>query len=128
MEATAAIELEPGVDSLQHAVTSCDWRIEIVGPTLEAATARVAEVLAAEEVPVTVTRKGSDSEIDARPAILAPRIVEPDAPRPGLPSLPPTAVLQATLAPQPPTLRPPHARKRVLSAQSLLVRFVFCGL
>src|SRR3546814_20410440 len=81
MEATAAIELEPGVDSLQPAVTSCDWRIEIVGPTLEAAPARVAEVPAAEEVPVTATRKGSASEIDARPAIPALLIVEPDPPR-----------------------------------------------
>src|SRR3546814_15871264 len=110
MEATAAIELEPGVDSLQHAVTSCDWRIEIVGPTLEAATARVAEVLAAEEVPVTVTRQGSDSEIDARPATLGLRSVDPDAPRPAVPPLRPTAVPAPTLPTPPPRPRPPETR------------------
>jgi radical SAM-linked protein len=106
MEATAAIPLEPGTDSLQQAVTSCDWVLEVVGPTPDQARARVAEAMAAAELPVVVERKGTETEIDARPAILALRVADGDAPQPGVSSLHPTAVLHATLATQPRSLRP----------------------
>ena len=106
MDATAAIVLEPGTDSLQQAVTSCDWRIEVVGPTTAEAAERVAAALAAPELPVVVERKGTQSEIDCRPAILALRATDAAAPQPGVASLHPTAVLEATLATQPRSLRP----------------------
>lgn len=106
MEAVAAVPLEPGTDSLQQAVTSCDWLLEVVGPTPEQAHARVEEAMAAEELPVTVERKGTETAIDARPAVLALRVAERDAPHPGVSPLHPTAVLGATLATQPRSLRP----------------------
>jgi radical SAM-linked protein len=106
MEATAAIPLPPGTDSLQQAVTSCDWQIEVVGPSPEQAAARVAEALAAPVLPVVVERKGTKTEIDARPAVLDLRVAAPPAPQPGVSRLHPTAVLEATLATQPRSLRP----------------------
>ena len=106
IDATAAIVLEPGTDSLQQAVTSCDWRIEVVGPTPAEAAERVASALAAPELPVVVERKGKQTEIDCRPAILALRAADVAAPHPVVSPLHPTAVLEATLATQPRSLRP----------------------
>lgn len=106
MDATHAVPLEPGTDSLQQAVTSCDWRLDVVGPTPEQAAARVDEAMASASLPIEVERKGTTTEIDARPAILALRVADGDAPRPGVSTLHPTAVLEATLATQPRSLRP----------------------
>jgi radical SAM-linked protein len=92
MEAQVAIRLAPGSESLQSAVTSSSWEIELddVDPaTIEAA---VAATLATESLPITVERKGSDTTLDARPAIL---VLEARG-----------TVLAAELATQPRSLRP----------------------
>jgi len=71
MVAQVAVPVAPGTDSLQQAVTSCGWRIELVGPRPDAVAAAVEAALAADSLPTTVERKGSPVALDARPAILA---------------------------------------------------------
>ena len=116
MVATAAGPVVPGTDSLQQAVTSSSWELEVVGPDRTEAAAAVDRALAATSLPITVERKGSPVELDARPAILALALVPdgapdgpfaaavdgPDAPMP----LRPRSVLVAELATQPRSLRP----------------------
>ena len=70
MEAQAAIRIPPGTDSLQQAVTSSSWEIEVADVDPEAIVQRVADVSAAESLPIVVERKGSETDLDARPAIL----------------------------------------------------------
>ena len=65
----AAAEIEPGTPSLQQAVTSCTWRIEVMGA--HDITDRVARCLAAESLVVTRERKGQKVTDDLRPAILS---------------------------------------------------------
>ncbi len=107
MTAQVAVPLVPGTDSLQAAVTSSSWRIELAGTDKEAARAAVERVLAAEELPIVVERKGVETTIDARPAILALHVTEL-----GVAAIPRTAsphqstVLEAELATQPRSLRP----------------------
>jgi len=92
LEAQAAIPIAPGTDSLQQAVTSSSWRLEVVGVESSAIASAVARVLALGELPIVVERKGAESDLDARPAIL-------DLSADG-------AVLEAELATQPRSLRP----------------------
>ncbi len=93
MVAQAAMPIEPGTDSLQQAVTSCGWEIEVVGPERAAVAAAAQEALAATTLPTVVERKGSEVPIDARPAILALDLSDGN-------------VLVAELATQPRSLRP----------------------
>jgi radical SAM-linked protein len=86
--AQVAIPVEPGTPSLQQAVTSCSWQLEIVGATPEEAAAAVARVL------------------DARPAIVAVESAGPVGPPPGVTIIHPSTVLVAELATQPRSLRP----------------------
>jgi len=92
MEAQAAISIPPGTDSLQEAVTSCSWRLEVVGVEPVAIEATVERVLALDELTIRVERKGKPSPLDARPAIVDLRV---DG-----------VTLEATLATQPRSLRP----------------------
>jgi radical SAM-linked protein len=71
MEAQAATRIATGTDSLQQAVTSSSWEIHLADVDAEAVAQRVAEALAAESLPIVVERKGSETDLDARPAILA---------------------------------------------------------
>ncbi len=73
----AVVVLEQGAASLQQVITSCTWRIEILGaPTDRVATA-VADALAAPELAMERVRKGKTAVADVRPAILALRVVGP---------------------------------------------------
>jgi len=92
MVAQIAIPIPVGIDSLQQAVTSSSWRIELaeVSPTRLADA--VERALAAEALPIQVERKGNEVTLDARPAILA--LTHDDV------------VLEAELATQPRSLRP----------------------
>jgi hypothetical protein len=92
MEAQAAVSIEPGTDSLQQAVVACSWRIEVPEVPPAQLADRVSEVLALHTLPVTVDRKGSPVELDARPAI---HHLEVDGPE-----------LVADIATQPRSLRP----------------------
>ena len=92
MVAQVAIPIAPGIESLQQAVTSSSWRIELAGlPSAQVADA-VARVHAAADLPIIVERKGKEVTFDALPAILA-------LAHDGL-------VLEAELATQPRSLRP----------------------
>ena len=71
MEAQVAIRIPPGTDSLQQAVTSSSWEIEVTGVDGDRVEHAVAQALAAESLPILVERKGSETDLDARPAILA---------------------------------------------------------
>jgi radical SAM-linked protein len=96
MVVQAAAALEPGTTSLQQAVTSCSWRIELAGdpvPAQRDLETTIEQRLAAAELPVEIERKGERSIHDVRPGIVDVRVVGP-------------AVLEAELATQPRSLRP----------------------
>jgi len=73
IEVTAAAPLAVGTPSLQHAVTSCSWRISVVGAGAGAVAVHraVERVLAAEELVTTRQRKGHDVTDDLRPLVVA---------------------------------------------------------
>ena len=107
MAAQVVMALQPGTESLQAAVTSSSWRLEVVGPEAAALEDAVARALACDELPIVVERKGSETTLDARPAILALALVGDDtALPPGVTPLHSSTVLEAELAPQPRSLRP----------------------
>ena len=70
MEAQAAIVIPPGTDSLQQAVTSSSWRLELPGTEPAHLEDAVERALRLDELPIAVERKGSETTLDARPAIL----------------------------------------------------------
>jgi len=92
MVAQVAVPIPPGTDSLQQAVTSSSWRLEVADADPGRMAATVERVLARDEVPIVVERKGTESDLDARPAIL-------ELAAEG-------TVLEAELATQPRSLRP----------------------
>jgi radical SAM-linked protein len=92
MVAQIAIPIEPGILSLQQAVTSSSWRITLAGIEADQVAEGLARVMGAVELPIVVERKGNKITLDARPAILALRQDD--------------VVLEAELASQPRSLRP----------------------
>jgi hypothetical protein len=82
---------------LQEEVTSCDWLVEVAGPSPTELDRLVGAALAADSLVVTRQRKGHDVTDDVRPAILSLERA---------PSADGTAVLLAELATQPRGLRP----------------------
>jgi radical SAM-linked protein len=90
--AQLAITIPPGTDSLQQAVTSSTWHIELPHVAPGDLADAVGRVLALDELPITVERKGAEAHLDARPAIVGLAIHE--------------RVLEAELATQPRSLRP----------------------
>jgi len=79
--------------SLQEAVSSCSWRIEILNRSAADLRPAVDQLLAAESLPVTRERKGKAVHDDIRPNIVA-LAVDPDG------------ALVAELATQPRGVRP----------------------
>jgi radical SAM-linked protein len=77
MAVEAAIAIEPGTTSLQQAIVSCEWSIEIIGATEPGIRASLVEVMAASELPMERTRKGKSTVADVRPAILHLEIMGP---------------------------------------------------
>ena len=69
--AQVAIRIPAGTESLQQAVTSSAWEIEVPGVAPDRLHETVAAALASDALPIVVERKGSDTDLDARPAILA---------------------------------------------------------
>ena len=107
MTAQVSVPLALGTDSLQAAVTSSSWRIEVVGPEPAELADAVASALVRHELPITVERKGSETTLDARPAILALSIATDEILLPpGVASLRTSTLLDAELATQPRSLRP----------------------
>jgi len=100
VEAVAVIDRSD--TSLQEAVTSCTWRIEVPGTSPAALEAATQALLARHSIPVTRERKGKPVSDDLRPGILHLRVLgatPPDAPEQG-------AVLEAVLATHPRSIRP----------------------
>jgi len=107
MVAQVAMPIEPGIDSLQQAVTSCGWQIEVLGPERAAVAAAVQRAVDADTLPTVVERKGSEVAVDARPAIVALALTGPEHPRtPRVAPIRPSTLLVAELATQPRSLRP----------------------
>ncbi len=92
MEAQVAITIPPGTDSLQQAVTSSSWRLQVIGADAGQLAEAVDRALALDSLPIAVERKGAPSQLDARPAIVALTADQ--------------LVLEAELATQPRSLRP----------------------
>lgn len=92
MVAQSAVPIPSGTDSLQQAVTSSSWRLEVADVEPERIAATVERVLALVAVPIIIERKGVESDLDARPAILDLVAEE--------------TVIKAELATQPRSLRP----------------------
>ena len=95
LDVQAAAEIASGTPSLQQAVTSCTWQIEVTGLGDAAELPeRVARCLDATSLVVTRERKGQKVTDDLRPAILS-LVADPDRP-----------LLTAELATQPRGVRP----------------------
>jgi hypothetical protein len=93
IEVQTVVALPAGSASLQQAVTSCTWHIE-VGTVLPASVAHAtAAALAAPELVVTRQRKGRSVTDDVRPAILEAEVLG-------------GTTIEAELATQPRGLRP----------------------
>ncbi len=97
VEVTAAAAVAPRTPSLQEDVTSCTWRIEVIGAPRAEVEARVAAVLAAPSLVVARTRKGHEVHDDIRPAVRHLAVTGPSARG---------VLLEAELATQPRGLRP----------------------
>lgn len=79
MTVEAVVYNEPGTTSLQQAIVSCDWVIEVLGSSETDIRAAVADVLAADELPMERVRKGKTTVTDVRPAILHLEVTGPTA-------------------------------------------------
>lgn len=71
MTASAACRIDRAEPSLQQAVTSCTWQIDVADVVAETAARAVAQALAADELLVNRERKGRMARHDIRPALLA---------------------------------------------------------
>lgn len=76
--------IEPGTLSLQEAVTSSTWQLDLYDTDTQAVQTWLESVLAADDITVMQERKGKEVERDIRPAILGLQLtdqVEPSAGR-----------------------------------------------
>lgn len=106
MAVQAVAPIETASPSLQQAVTSCTWRIEVTGCDAAELRSAVERLLGAETLPVVRQRKGRDVEDDIRPYILGLSVLDllhPD--RVGTTSVE-GSVLEADLGTHPRGLRP----------------------
>ncbi|MCY3851053.1 MAG: TIGR03936 family radical SAM-associated protein [Acidimicrobiaceae bacterium] len=71
MAVTAAVIIDRRTASLQQAVTSCTWQIDVVDVDADTVAGAVARALAAESLVVTRERKGREVTDDLRPGILS---------------------------------------------------------
>lgn len=77
MTATAVAVIDRQTPSLQQAVTSCSWQIDVEPEDLDLVSAAVEQALAAEEIVVARERKGKEVIDDLRPLVLSLRVDEP---------------------------------------------------
>lgn len=109
MTVQAVIGIERGTPSLQQAIISCDWRIEVLGASESELAAAVAAVLTASELPMERVRKGKTTVADVRPPILQLEVVGPTVDG---------VELQARLATESLSLRPAELVRVIGSALS----------
>jgi radical SAM-linked protein len=98
IDVVAAAPVLPGDASLQEAVTSCTWRIELPEIDRSSAEQLVETALAADALVLTRIRKGKEVTDDLRPAVLSLAIDGHDGTGP--------TTLVTELATQPRGLRP----------------------
>lgn len=91
-----AAVVPPGTPSLQEAVTSCRWRLEVVDADPREVGAAVERLLAADQMLVQRERKGRPVTLDLRPALLHLALAG---------ATPSGTELEAELATQPTALR-----------------------
>lgn len=77
VDATAIGLIDSSTTSLQQAVTSCSWEIEIRGASPEQVVVAIERVVAADALEITRERKGKAVTDDVRPYLLALEVVEP---------------------------------------------------
>jgi radical SAM-linked protein len=77
LEVTGLAVIPSSTTSLQQAVASCEWDIEIRGVAPEVVAPAVERVLAAPELTITRQRKGKDVTDDVRPYVLELAVVGP---------------------------------------------------
>ncbi len=77
IEADAVGLIDRSTMSLQQAVTSCSWIVEIRGASPDAVGAAIERVLAAAELPITRERKGKAVTDDVRPYLLDLSVIGP---------------------------------------------------
>ena len=70
IDATAAAVIPAGTPSLQQAVTSCTWRINVTDVKPQEIATAIDRAMAAETLMLTRTRKGSEVTDDVRPYLL----------------------------------------------------------
>lgn len=102
IEVQAVTVLEPGTASLQQAVTSCTFHVDVRGVAPDDAVAVLDEALAADQLLVTRERKGRSVTDDVRPGILSARVLGPVLDG----AAGPVTRVEAELATQPRALRP----------------------
>lgn len=87
MAVTAARPIDRSTPSLQQAVTSCTWQIDVVDVDADTVAGAVARALAADTLVVTRERKGKQVTDDLRPLVLSLDVVGPiEAHSPGSPA------------------------------------------
>ncbi|MFM8862397.1 MAG: TIGR03936 family radical SAM-associated protein [Acidimicrobiia bacterium] len=102
VDVLAAAVVDRSETSLQEAVTSCTWLLEVPGETPESLADAVESLLSRSTIPFARERKGRTTTDDLRPGILDLRVLgatPADAPESG-------ALLEAELATQPRSVRP----------------------
>jgi hypothetical protein len=104
IDVTAAAALHGPEMSLQEAVASCDWELEVLGVGPAEAAGRVERLLGAEAVMVTRERKGREVADDLRPSILSLRVA--DRPARVLDGLGEVVGLDASVSTRPRGVRP----------------------
>lgn len=73
----AAGHIEPGSASLQEAISSCRWLIEVLDASMTDVTAAVSALLDAAELPLERQRKGKTTVVDVRPCVLTLEVLGP---------------------------------------------------
>jgi radical SAM-linked protein len=107
LDVQAIASVEPGSGSLQQEVSSCSWKLEVLGLAAEELASRVERLLAAPTVLVERERKGRSAPDDLRPALLALAVLPRADGVPGASSMhDDRAWLEAELATRPRGVRP----------------------
>jgi radical SAM-linked protein len=106
VDALALETLGKETGSLQQEVSSCSWKLEVLGLAAEELASRVERLLAAPSVLVERERKGRTIHDDLRPAVLSLAISLVDDVPPGGATRPGGAWINAELATRPRGVRP----------------------
>jgi len=106
MTVQATDRVAPGTPSLQEAVVSCEWLVDVPGLDPARAHDLVAHALASDELPVTRSRKGKAVTDDVRPNVISLRVADPDEVPPAADWRPAGTLLRAELGTQPRACRP----------------------